>query len=239
MPLLDHFRPPLRNQRHWEGFHGRWAAALADNLNDELLPADYFAEFQLQVGPRVEIDVATFEERDNGASPGSGGATTMTWAPPKPTLLLPATYPDQFEVQVFSTRGGPTLVAAIELVSPGNKDRPGARRAFAAKCLSYLASGIGLIVIDIVTERRANLHDDLVDLSCWGDDHRLPGSPPLYAVAYRPVLRGEAEQTEAWHEALEIGAPLPALPLAVRGLGCLPIDFEATYMEARRRVRLS
>src|SRR5262249_25124662 len=32
MPLLDHFHPPLLGQRHWEGFHGRWAAALADGL---------------------------------------------------------------------------------------------------------------------------------------------------------------------------------------------------------------
>ena len=28
------------------------------------------------------------------------------------------------------------------------------------------------------------------------------------------------------------------LPLAVRGLGCLPIDLEATYMEARQRGRI-
>ena len=23
MPLLDHFRPPLSERRHWEGFHSR------------------------------------------------------------------------------------------------------------------------------------------------------------------------------------------------------------------------
>src|SRR4051794_2579402 len=47
MPLLDHFHPPLLGQRHWEGFHGWWAAAIAGSLNDHLLPPEYFAEFQV------------------------------------------------------------------------------------------------------------------------------------------------------------------------------------------------
>ena len=48
---------------------------------------------------------------------------------------------------IGSTVTGATLVAAIELVSPGNKDRPEARLAFAAKCVSYLTRGVGLIVV--------------------------------------------------------------------------------------------
>src|SRR5437899_800355 len=61
MPLLDHFHPPLLGHRHWEGFHSQWAAAMADVLN-EILPPEYFAEFQVKVGTRVETDIATFTE---------------------------------------------------------------------------------------------------------------------------------------------------------------------------------
>jgi hypothetical protein len=61
MPLLDHFHPPLSETRHWESFHARWAAAIADELNDKLLPAGYYAEEQVHFGGRVEIDVATFD----------------------------------------------------------------------------------------------------------------------------------------------------------------------------------
>ena len=25
MPLLDHFHPPLSDERHWESFHAAWA----------------------------------------------------------------------------------------------------------------------------------------------------------------------------------------------------------------------
>ena len=77
MPLLDHFHPPLQGHRHWEGFHGWWAAAIAGSLNEHLLPPEYFAEFQVTVGTRIEVDVATFTEdgaperfRPNGASHG-------------------------------------------------------------------------------------------------------------------------------------------------------------------------
>jgi len=50
------------------------------------------------------------------------------WSPPQPTLII------SFEVQVLRNFGGPQLRAAIELVSPANKDRPAARRVFAGKC---------------------------------------------------------------------------------------------------------
>src|SRR5258708_25220908 len=115
---------------------------------------------------------------------------------------MPGVFPDDFEVQVFSGIGGPMLVAAIELVSPGNKDRDETRRAFAAKCATYLQRGIGLIVIDIVTSRHANLHDELVHLLGHGDSFTFPAPTPLYATAYRPVHRQERNEIDLWREPL-------------------------------------
>jgi hypothetical protein len=69
---------------------------------------------------------------------------------------------DVIEVQVFSTSAGPILVGAVELVSPANKDRASHREAFVTKCASYLQQGIGLVIADVVTERRANLHAELL-----------------------------------------------------------------------------
>src|SRR5690349_17321078 len=66
-----------------------------------------------------------------------------------------------FEIRVYSTTSSLALVAAIELIGPGNKDRSEERRAFAAKCAGYLYQGISLIIIDIVTNRRANLHNEI------------------------------------------------------------------------------
>lgn len=242
MPLLDHFHPPLQGQRHWEAFHGWWAAAIAGGLNDNLLPPEYFAEFQVTVGTRIEVDVATFSEdgspewtRPNGTT---AGVQTRVWTPPTPAAVLPAIFPDDIEVQVFSSMAGPILVAAIELVSPGNKDRDEARRAFAVKCAAYLQRGIGLIVVDIVTSRQANLHDELMGLLGHTEGFTFPTPTPLYATAYRPARREERNEIDLWRESLALGRPLPTLPLAVRGLGCLPIDLEGTYLEARKRGRI-
>jgi hypothetical protein len=241
MPLLDHFHPPLLGQRYWEGFHGRWAAAISDALN-ESLPADYFSEFQVTLGTRIEADVATFQEDRSPATLHDNGAmalATKTWAPPAPAAVMAAVFPDDFEVQVFSNLDGPTLVAAIELVSPGNKDRNETRTAFVAKCAAYLQRGIGLIVVDIVTSRHANLHDELVVLLGRTEGLVFVTSTPLYATAYRPAHRDHRNEIDLWRSALTLGQELPTLPLAVRGLGCLPIDLEATYMETRNRGRVN
>lgn len=256
MPLLDHFHPPLAERFPWEGFHTVWAATLAEDLNLRLLPREkYYAVPQIHYGTRIEVDIATFEDaaasiiaRRERRRPGaeSGGAALAVIeaeaAPLEPReaeLELPGVFPDDLELRVITTRsGGPELVGAIELVSPVNKDRPEARRAFACKCAAYLQRGIGLIVVDIVSDRRANLHDELVRAAELEDQYRFPGSPSIYAIAYRPAIRGVKRCIDGWPRALAIGGSLPTLPLALWGGPTLAIDLESTYEETRRRTRL-
>jgi hypothetical protein len=241
MPLLDHFHPPLAPRRYWESFHVNWAGAIADDLNESLLPEGYFAEEHAQLGPMVEIDVATFADQEPSAA-RSGGTTTLpprTWAPPAPTMVIPAAFPDAFEVLVFDGEGGARLVAAIELVSPGDKDREAHRRAFAIKCASYLCRGIGLIIVDIVTSRRAKLHNEIGQVLGRGEAFALPVETMLYGIAYRPIIRDGESQIEIWPSALEIGQPLPVLPLALNAELVLPIDLESTYTFACQRRRLT
>lgn len=173
MPLLDHFHPPLSEERHWEGFHSKWANSLVDHLNEEWLPPGFFAEPQVRRANMVEIDVTESWDR-----PAHGETATLpvrVWAPRAPTIVMPAAVPDTFEVRVVHTEAGPTLVAAIEFVSPGNMDRPDTRRTLAIKCASYLCQGVSLILVDVVTNRRANLHDEIMQL--------LPGGQPFAAAA--------------------------------------------------------
>ncbi|MDB5292352.1 MAG: hypothetical protein JWL69_3593 [Phycisphaerales bacterium] len=245
MPLLDHFNPPLSKSRHWESFLASWSTTLADVLNGPLLPRDYFAEIHVHVGSRVEVDIASFDDSSGGRgartrdAEGGGVATApiRTWSPPAPAMAMPAIFPDSIEVLVYSEQAGPTLVAAVELISPGNKDRPETRRAFAAKCATYLHEGIGLIVVDIVTSRSANLHNELVELLAVG--HEFIVSPDdLYAVAYRPVRRKDVEKIDVWPTVLALGGTLPLLPLSLDKNICIPLDLEPTYAEACQRSRL-
>jgi hypothetical protein len=242
MPLLDHFHPPLSSTRHWESSHARWAAAIADALNADLLPRGYFAEEQVHVGSRVEIDEPTFDQGSSlltGAAAGGGTATLAkrVWSPAAPALEMPAVFPDSVEVLVFSGETGPTLVAAVELVSPGNKDRADSRRAFAAKCSGYLQQGVGLVVVDTVTSRQGNLHNELVRLLNAGDSNLL-APDPLYAVAYRPARREDSDRIQIWPATLVVGGSLPVMPLALDKGVFVPLDLEASYTDARERRRM-
>jgi hypothetical protein len=238
MPLLDHFHPPLADARHWESFHGAWAYEMMGTLNRGVLPPGYFAEAQVHVG-LVEVDVPTFAEDNASAWPaGNGGVAVKTWAPPATALVMPAVFPDEIELRVFRQEGGATLVAAVELVSPSNKDRPETRRLFAAKCASYLQARIGLVVIDVVTERSGNMHHELLDLLRQSAAFRLDPEPSLYTVAYRPSRTATGEQIEIWPTALAIGQPLPTMPLALRDGPTVPLELESAYMEARQHSRL-
>ena len=233
MALRDHFHAPLAGRHRWESFHAIWAAEIVRTLNRSVLPPGCLAEAQVHVGSRVEIDVAAFsrEPAPSGGSSGvnGSGVATLTWAVSAPPLVMPAVFPDEIEVQILDTSSGPTLVAAIELISPGNKDRPEARRAFSAKCLGYLQLGIGLVIVDIVSDRLANLHDDLIRLMGQPQGFEMAGAPPLYAVAYRPGRREAGDQIDMWPVPLGIGRPLPVMPLALRGVATVPLDLEATY----------
>jgi hypothetical protein len=152
---------------------------------------------------------------------------------------MPTVFPDDIEVQVFATAAGATLVGAIELISPGNKDRPETRRAFVAKCQTYLSRGIGLVVVDIVTNRRACLHNELMAALGQQGPFLLPDQVPTYAVAYRPSRQSGGDQIELWPTALDLGRGLPILPLGLRNAGTVPVDLDATYREACRRSRLA
>jgi len=183
MPLQDHFKPPLSIRRHWHAFHNAWATYIASDLNRKL-PKGYFAEPNVQFG--IEIDVTTFEEVTDKKS-GNNVARFPTskskkWSPPSPTVSVPFNVaPDTVEINLYNNEAGPVLMAAIELVSPANKDRAANRKAFVSKCETYLQQGIGLVIVDVVTDRKANLHDELLSRLSASKSFRM--NVELYATA--------------------------------------------------------
>jgi hypothetical protein len=237
MPLLDHFRPPLSDHRPWESFHATWAGSLADRLNQGGLPPGYIALEQIHAGATLEIDVSTYDEREQaGATERNGGVAVQTvWTPATAPQTLPAVFPERCTVEIVTTEGGRTLAAAIELVSPGNKDRIQKRRLFAAKCATYLSRGIGLVVLDVVTTRGGNMHNEMVDLLGLDASFRMVGDPPLYAIAYRPLRRDQIDQVDTWPMPLAVGALLPTVPLSLSADCCIAVDLEAAYVDACRR----
>ena len=97
-----------------------------------------------------------------------------THAPPQPTLTLETELPDQdeYEVRIYDERHGRRLVAAIELISPSNKDRPESRRAFVGKVAALLQRNVCVSLVDVVTIRDFNLYADLLEF-VGGNDPAL------------------------------------------------------------------
>src|SRR5207253_2233377 len=148
----------------------------------ELVPSEFYVQESMKLGGGLEIDIATI--RTPSGQNGAGTPLRSAWQPPTPAVTGPAVFPDRFEVLVFRDFGGRQLVAAIELISPGNKDEPATREAFAAKVVSYLHEAVSVLIVDVVTERRANLHDEIIRVMRLPDDFRLPPEPELYAASY-------------------------------------------------------
>jgi hypothetical protein len=219
MPLLDHFHPPLFPPRSWESFHGFWITHLAGNLNLRPMGYGFIAESNIPRGITVAVDMAT-----------------EVWAPPQPPLVVPVDFAnlETFEIRIYDQERARTLVAAVELVSPGNKDRPENRRAFLDKCAAYLREGVSVVIVDIVTSRRHNFHAALMELFNGPETAVGAVTADLYAVAYRVRVTGKRTQLEAWPAALALAAPLPTMPLWLTESLCVPLELEAGYQAACR-----
>jgi hypothetical protein len=148
------------------------------------------------------------------------------------------TFPDTFEVRVFEMNRPARIYAAIELISPSNKDRPAERAAFAAKCAGYLSDGASLMIVDVVSFPTFNQHRELLGLYGESEPEAAIELEPLYAAAYSAVRRGERGEIDIWAERLAVGERMPTMPLRIVGDTFVPVDLEATYMETRRRRRL-
>ena len=245
MPLRDHFRPPLAERRSWGGFHGQWPAMIVIGLNQKL-PPRYVAEPQVHLGSSIEIDVATYEAEDASSPPAGekengGGVATAVWAPPTPTLVVATDLPamDEYAVRVYDTRLGRRLVAAVEIVSPANKDRPEHRRAFVARCAALLQSRVCVAIVDLVTTRTSNLYGDLMELFGEIDPALATGSPGLYAVSCRWARKGDLWLLETWTNSLALGRSLPTLPLWLSETLAVPLELEPSYEETCRILRIS
>jgi hypothetical protein len=240
MPLRDHFGPPLSEQRSWEELHGAWPGSIVFRLNS-LLPPGYYCGPRVHLGSVVEIDVAAFEKDEPliAEAEGTAGGISVAWVPAQPTGLLEtdAPIPPEYEVRVYDERHGRRLVAAVEIVSPGNKDRPESRDAFVSKCHALLQQDVCVAIVDPVTERTVNLYADLAE--------RIGAAPPavakspIYAVSCRGTKVRGRWRVEAWEHELAIGSPLPTLPLWLTDCLSVPLELESTYEDTCRGLRIA
>lgn len=232
MPLLDHFRPPTDDEAPWEAIGSLWVSNVVRFLNRSL-PKDEFRAFaNVHLGHMVEADVAEFQQDGNFgglASPDPAGPNTAVL--PAPVLTFVPEFPDVFEVRIQTMKGTRRVVAVIEFVSPSNKDHEETRQRFLMKCVGYAQMGIGLVIVDTVTNRHANLHNDL--LATLGRGRLRPmADTPTYVASYRPYGYETVESFDVWAYPAVVGQPLPSVPLPLKNGPEVMIDLETTYMQS-------
>jgi Protein of unknown function (DUF4058) len=240
MPLLNHFQAAFKQRWPWESFHSAWANWIVNHLNQKLLPPSFWAIPHVHMSARVEVDVATIQLHEEADAQTTGnGTATAVWAPPQAALAVEVDFADQdaFEVQI-RVNDSPHLVAAVELVSPANKDRPSNRRDFAVKCAGYLQERVAVVIVDAISERRENLHVELMRLLDVPTALAEAAATPLYAVAYRMRERDDRHYLELWPAALAVGTALPTLPLWISNDQAVPLDLEASYLATCTALRI-
>jgi hypothetical protein len=236
MPLRDHFRPPLDNFTSWESLHGQWPAVIVQHLRKQL-PTGFVAEPRVHSGSPLEIDVSAFEKDDapaiKGMSEANGGVATAVWAPPAASLAVETELPDfdEYEVRIYDAKRGRHLVAAIEIVSPANKDRPEHRNAFVGNCAALLQRGVAVSIVDLVTIRQFNLYSDVLAFVGHNDPTWSDPPPHIYTTSCRWVKKKKT-MLEAWTHILTLGQPLPTLPLWLNAELVVPLGLEQSYEQA-------
>ena len=235
MPLRDHFHSPVSDTHSWDEVHGQWPGEIVRDLRN-ILPAGFRAAPNVHLGSGFEI-VTTYEA---ATAPETDEGPTGTLATLAPTLTVEAdlSEQDEYEVLIYDTEHGRVLVAAIEIVSPSNKDRPASREVFVGKLATLLQQGICVSVVDLVSARQANLYGELLELIGETDPALTPEAPAVYAAACRGTKKDNTWLLETWTFPVAVGQPLPALPLWLADNLAVPLELESSYEETCRILRI-
>jgi len=238
MPLRDHYRSPVNDTHSWDEVHGQWPGEIVRDLTT-ILPAGFRAAPRVHLGSPFEVDVSTYDldsrDPDGNADSGDSGTGTMTALTPTLTVEADLSEQDEYEVRIYDAVRGRQLVAAIEFVSPSNKDRPDARELFVVKVASLLQQGVCVSLVDLVSIRQANLYADLLKLLGRADPALGTTTPYLYAITLRSRKPPKRRQLlDAWFYPMIVGQPLPTLPIWLTPDLRVMLPLETSYEETCR-----
>jgi hypothetical protein len=219
-------------------FHCTWAPEIKNRLNSGILPPEYYAQIEQQMGGMV-ADVLTLSSvRDsNGAEPSDhGGGTAVAAAPPKVRFtvsLEPDVYAARARAVVIRHSSDDRMVALIEIVSPGNKASRRALETFVEKTAAALDQGYHLLIVDLFPPGPRDpqgIHGVL-----WaelGDDSYVaPEDQPLTLAAY-----SAGPPKTAYIQPLAAGEALTPMPLFLTAESYVSVPLEETYQAAYRGV---
>lgn len=218
-------------------FHNTWIVELKNALNAGLLPPDFYAISE-QYAKQAFPDILTLRTDHPRRKPQSeGGMTAVAEAPPRVsarmTLDETAAYALRRRTLVIRYREDHQIVALVEILSAGNKDRRSSLVGTVDKVVSALQQGYHVLVIDLhppTARDPRGIHGAVWDEVGHGV-YEPPADRPLTLVAY------EADTPPcAYVEPTAVGAVLPSMPLFLQPGWYINVPLEQTYSAAYRGV---
>jgi hypothetical protein len=220
----------------FHAFHLAWIGQLQAALNGGLLPEGYYALAEQHAGAAIP-DILTMHTAAAGHGPrlpvGKGVATVTKTRPHVQRKLAARGSPKgkQRSLAVRHVSGHP-IVALVEIVSPGNKDRKRSVTAFVNKAIAAVQLGIHVSLLDLLPP---GPHDpNGMHGAVWerfDPDHLydLPARQPLTLAAY-----AAANPPKAYIDHRAVGETLPEMSLFLSADGFIRLPLEATYAAAYR-----
>jgi hypothetical protein len=234
MPLHD-----WTDERGWDSVHPFWLTYLVEWIQPRL-PEGYRAF----LGGVPALTVASGNGKPDISFcqwtpelPADDGISEATGLKPDLEASVAIRLDPQLAVHI-DLHG--QLIAAIELVSPRNKDRVDARETYTSRYLGYLRLGVHLMLVDVLPRPKGFSFSDAITTSLGME---LSPLPPPFTAAYRvgkvvPVGDDMGSLVGLWRRPLKVGQPLPTLPLPLNVHRAVVIDLEETYKRAAKRAYL-
>jgi Protein of unknown function (DUF4058) len=234
MPLHD-----WTDERGWDSVHPVWLTYLLEHVQERLPPG-----YKAFLGGVPSLTV------DSGHGKPDVSVRQLGQEPPAETVPSGVSVLEPDLEASVSFRLDPQravhidfhgqLIAALEVVSPRNKDRADAKETYTNRYLGYLRLGVHLMLVDVLPRPKGFSFSDAITA---GLGMQLPPLPPPFAATYRvgevvPVGNDMGTLVAMWRRALRVGQPLPTLPLPLSVHKDVPVDLEETYRRAAKRVYL-
>jgi hypothetical protein len=221
MPLRDQFWKPWEAGVVWDSLCFVGVTNTVKALNRDVLPGGYYALAQVLRG--------TFGV-DSPDIIGSIPDETVPSKLPAQLLRFDFDQPDQFAAMIHEEGRPLSLRVVIEFVTRGMKESEEVRARVVQRCAGYLALGIGVVLVDFITDRNANLHNELLAKIAPPRLRRVMESS-TYVAAYRPHGYGHVETIDVWSQVATIGQPIPAVPMPLMNGPELVLDLESVCVQ--------
>jgi hypothetical protein len=217
----------------FHGFHTAWVSHLSETLNDGILPPGYYALPEQHLGRSIG-DVLALH---TGSAPkqGSDGGLALIESPPRVSRKRTVSASPRALRRTLVIRhvSGHQIVALVEIVSPANKDRAQHVDDFATKVVAALASGIHVLMVDLISpgpHDPRGMHGAIWQmLDDEPEEYDLPTDAPLTLASYVAV-----PEVDAYIEHLALGAALQDMPLILNPDRYIYAPLATTYQMAFR-----